>query len=139
MNITELARGAGTTADTVRHYTDLGLLRPRRNPRNHYREYDRDDRKRLDFILQARGLGFTLEDIHQILTDADSGQSPCGDVRRLIEQRLEEVEARIRSLQRLSDRMREAVARWKEQPDTAPQDGRICGLIESMVPETEQA
>lgn len=137
MNVTELARRAGTTADTVRHYTDLGLLRPTRNPRNRYREYGREDRQRLDFILQARGLGFTLEDVQRILSEAESGQSPCADVRTMIERRLHEVETEIRSLQRLSDRMREAMERWEKQPDTQPGDGRICGLIESMAPGEE--
>lgn len=135
MNVTELARLTGTTPDTVRHYTELGLLRPRRNPHNRYREYGGEDRERLAFALQARELGFTLADVQRILAESDSGRSPCADVRRLIEARLAQVEAEIRRLRRLSDRMREAMVAWEEQPDTRPGDGHICGLIESMVVE----
>ncbi|MCB1837879.1 MAG: MerR family transcriptional regulator, partial [Alcanivoracaceae bacterium] len=60
MNVSELARRGATTSETVRHYTDLGLLRPVRNPDNGYRRYNRDDLRRLHFALQARSLGFTL-------------------------------------------------------------------------------
>ena len=43
MNVSELARRGATTSETVRHYTDVGLLRPSRNPDNGYRQYGRDD------------------------------------------------------------------------------------------------
>ena len=40
MRVTELARAGGVTAETVRHYTREGLLRPQRDPRNGYQLYD---------------------------------------------------------------------------------------------------
>ena len=91
MNVSQLARRAGTTADTVRHYTELGLLRPARNPANGYREYGKNDLSRLNFSLQARSLGFTLQDISALIAESDAGHSPCQHTRSLIEQRLVEV------------------------------------------------
>ena len=137
MNVSELARRAATTSETVRHYTDIGLLRPRRNPDNGYRLYDRDDLRRLNFALQARSLGFTLADICQLVKESETGHSPCATTRQLIEQRLAEVEARIRELRRLSGRMQEALTAWKQQPaccDETPasEAASICPLIESF-------
>ena len=131
MNVTQLARRAGTTADTVRHYTELGLLKPGRNPANGYREYSKNDLSRLNFSLQARSLGFTLQDISALIAESDAGHSPCQHTRSLIEQRLGEVEARIAELTRLSERMRSAMAQWSTKPDCAPGNGTVCGLIQS--------
>lgn len=131
MNVSQLARRAGTTADTVRHYTELGLLRPERNPANGYREYSKTDLSRLNFSLQARSLGFTLQDISALIAESDAGQSPCQHTRSLIEQRLGEVEARIAELTRLSERMRSAMTQWASTPDCAPGNGTVCGLIQS--------
>ena len=135
MNVTALAREANTTAETVRHYTDLGLLRPSRNPDNGYRVYGRDDLQRLRFALSARSLGFTLSDVSTLVEAADAGGSPCPQTRALIEQRLADVEAQIAELQRLSARMRDAMAQWSAQPDCQPGDeAHICALIESFDP-----
>ena len=131
MNVSQLARRAGTTADTVRHYTDPGMLRPARNPGNGYREYGKSDLSRLSFSLQARSLGFTLQDISALIAESDAGHSPCQHTRSLIEQRLAEVEARIAELTRLSGRMRSAMTQWATRPDCAPGNGTVCGLIQS--------
>lgn len=131
MNVSQLARRAGTTADTVRHYTELGLLRPERNPTNGYREYGKTDLSRLNFSLQARSLGFTLQDISALIAESEAGHSPCQHSRSLIEQRLGEVEARIAELTRLSERMRSAMTQWSTRPDCAPGNGTVCGLIQS--------
>ena len=134
MNVSKLAQRAETTAETVRHYTDVGLLRPSRNPENGYRQYNLDDLRRLNFALQARSLGFTLADISQLIAASESGESPCSTTRTLIEQRLEEVEQRIHALQHLSARMRQALDEWSGKPDCAGGDNRICALIDSFEP-----
>lgn len=136
MNVSQLAHRGGTTADTVRHYTDLGLLSPARNPVNGYREYSRHDLSRLEFVLQARSLGFTLADIQSLLAESDAGKSPCQHTRSLIEQRLQEVEQQIAELTRLSARMRKAMQAWSRQPDCAPDEDRVCGLIASWQEES---
>lgn len=133
MNVSELARSANTTSETVRHYTDIALLRPTRNPDNHYRQYNHDDLRRLIFALQARSLGFTLADIRLLVDESEAGVSPCATTRQLIEQRLDEVNHRIEELHRLSHRMRGALNAWETHPDCAGGDERICALIGSFV------
>ncbi len=132
MRVTDLARRAETTAETVRHYTELGLLTPRRDPHNGYRRYDGVDLSRLRFALKARSLGFTLGDVRALIEESEGGETPCPRVRSLIEARLGEVEARIRELSELSNRMRAAMEAWSRAPDCHLGDGRVCGLIDSF-------
>ncbi|HEX5679013.1 MAG TPA: MerR family DNA-binding protein [Alcanivorax sp.] len=132
MRVTNLARRADTTAETVRHYTELGLLTPRRDPHNGYRQYDGVDLSRLRFAIKARSLGFTLGDVRELIKESEGGETPCPRVRSLIEARLAEVEARIRELSELSARMRAAMEDWSQAPDCHLGDGRVCGLIDSF-------
>lgn len=135
MRVSDLARKADTTSETVRHYTDIGLLEPQRDPGNGYRHYSVEDLRLLRFALKARSLGFTLADIQSLATASRDGETPCGQVRSLIECRLQEVEARIQELQALSERMRAAMHDWQDKPDCHLDDGRVCGLIDAVVGE----
>lgn len=137
MRVSDLARQAATTTETVRHYTDIGLLKPQRDPGNGYRHYNQSDLRLLRFAIKARSLGFTLTDIQSLATASEEGETPCGQVRSLIEQRLEDVEARIRELRALSQRMRSAMSDWQDKPDCHLDDGRVCGLIDAVVGEDE--
>ncbi|WP_323773153.1 MerR family transcriptional regulator [Alcanivorax sp.] len=133
MRVSELAKKANTTAETVRHYTDIGLLSPSRDSHNGYRSYGAEDLRLLRFALKARSLGFTLGDIQSLTQASREGETPCGQVRTLIESRLTQVEARIAELQALSGRMRDAMNEWQGAPDCRLDDGRVCGLIDSFV------
>ena len=133
MRVSDMARKAGTTTETVRHYTDIGLLQPARDPNNGYRRYGNTDLRLLRFALKARHLGFTLADIHSLADASRHGETPCGQVRSLIETRMEQVEAQIAELQSLSKRMRSAMQQWQGSPDRRLDDGRVCGLIDTFV------
>ncbi|SEF62653.1 DNA-binding transcriptional regulator, MerR family [Alcanivorax sp. DSM 26293] len=132
MRVSDLARKTGTTTETVRHYTDIGLLQPVRDPNNGYRRYGNTDLRLLRFALKARSLGFTLADIQALAEASRHGETPCGQVRTLIETRLQQVEDRIAELQSLSQRMRTAMAEWQTVPDQRLDDGRVCGLIDTF-------
>ena len=70
MTVSELARRAGVTADTVRHYTRSGLLAPIRDESNGYNCYSSGDLARLLFIRKARLLGFSVGDVRDILKES---------------------------------------------------------------------
>ncbi|MDC8802710.1 MerR family transcriptional regulator [Halomonas pacifica] len=109
MRVTELARAGGVTAETVRHYTREGLLRPQRDPRNGYQLYDEEALGRLRLIDCLRSLGVGLPDIKKILTWADQGSPLLSDTYApLVEQR-PYIRSRIHELQ--------AIARWLESID----------------------
>lgn len=104
MKIGELARRAGVSVDTVRYYERNGILgKPQRTPSG-YREYGRGDVRRLGFIRRAKALGFSLDEIRELLDL--SGGTDMAAVRAAARDRLRDVEARIAELVRVRDALR---------------------------------
>ena len=132
MTVGELAKLSKVTTETIRHYTDKGLLRPKRNPKNGYKMYREADIMRLRFIRQAKQLGFTLTEVGQILSHADQGKSPCPDVRDIVQTRIKENRLRLDELLALQTRMEGALDQWRAMPDQLPDGDSICHLIESV-------
>jgi len=132
MTVSELARCAGVTADTVRHYTRNGLLEPIRDESNGYNCYGSGDLARLLFVRKARLLGFRLGDIGDILKESSHGRSPCPKVRKIMEKRLEETRCKLQGLAKLQKRMEYALALWAHMPDGMPDGYDVCHLIEKI-------
>lgn len=130
--VNELSKKTGVTADAVRHYTRLGLLRPVKDPDNGYKNYSGVDVKRLRFIDMAKRLGFTLSEITQIFEDCEKGKSPCPRVREIIQRRIFENRRVLDQLIALQQRMEKALNRWNKMKDGAPDGHTICVLIESF-------
>ncbi len=130
--VNELAARAAAPPHVVRYYARIGLLKPRRNRENGYRLFSQQDAQRLLFIRLAKSLGFTLSEIGQITDHADHGESPCGDVRRIIQQRIRENRAKIDAMLNLQDRMESALELWESMPDGVPDGHHVCHLIESL-------
>lgn len=130
MQVSQIARRAEVSADTVRFYCKQGLLQPRRDPDNGYQLFELADLKRLRFIRQARALGFSLGEINDILKLSDSRHSPCPMVRELFERKLTDVERQLAELIAQRDRMRRALDHWESMPDGTPDGHSICHLIE---------
>ena len=135
MQVNEVAKTLSTTADTVRYYTRAGLIKPSVNPENSYKIYSPKDVSRLKFILAARNLGFSVEDIRSILARTDNQNSACSLVRDLINERLAETEARFQEMVALRGRMSEAAKIWNGMDDKDPSNQSICHLIESFTKE----
>jgi len=135
MTVSELARRAGVTADTVRHYTRSGLLVPIRDESNGYNCYSSGDLALLLFIRKARRLGFSLGDVRDILKESSHGHSPCPQVRKIMEQRLRENRRGLQDLEKLQARMEHAAALWANMPDGMPDGKAVCHLIEAIAME----
>ncbi|HSF23497.1 MAG TPA: MerR family transcriptional regulator [Blastocatellia bacterium] len=127
----ELADQSAVTIYAVRYYARIGLLRPRRDPRNRYKIYTSLDVRRLRFIRQAKSLGFTLREIVRIFEHAQRKESPCPTVRRIIERRIKGNRELLNELNGLQNRMERAMVQWKRMPDRVPNGQSVCHLIES--------
>lgn len=132
LTVTELANRSGATPHAVRYYTRKGLLRPERNPDNGYRLYKYDEVSWLRFIQQAKRLGYTLNEIREILHDSDDHQSPCPRVREILLRRIDENRRQLDELVALQSRMEKALAQWADMPDGIPDGRSVCHLIESF-------
>jgi DNA-binding transcriptional MerR regulator len=137
LTVSQLAKQLNISADTVRHYVRSDLINPERDPNNGYKRFHSDDIKRLQFILQAKSLGFSLADIKTIMDQASYGESPCPQVRVIMEARLKETAAKIATIQATYQQMQEAMLRWQTQPDCAPTGEHICHLIEGFSTQTQ--
>lgn len=106
MFIHELAKQTGVPAKTIRYYESIGLLPPAQRAANNYRQYTSAEVERLRFIASARALGFSLDDIAEILAARDDGIAPCQRVLDAIGQRLNEIDRRIADLLSLRDALK---------------------------------
>lgn len=132
MNVKQFAARFSISSDTVRYYTRIGYLTPKKNKNNGYREYLDKDKNRLKFILAARQLEFSVEDIGLILDEASKGRSACPLVREIIEKRLKETEIRFLQTVELRKKMVKASKKWETQPNREPTGSEVCHLIENL-------
>ncbi|MER6995163.1 MerR family transcriptional regulator [Streptomyces sp. NPDC000410] len=103
-SIQEIAKKAGTTSRTLRHYGDLGLLAPSRIGANGYRYYDQDALVRLQRILLLRELGLGLPAIAQVLEGQRDTTAALLTHLRLLEQERERIGRQIASVRTTLDR-----------------------------------
>lgn len=95
LNIGEAAKASGVTAKMIRHYEAIGLLPPARRTEAGYRLYGEQDVRMLQFIHRGRALGFSLEQIANLLALwRDKGRASA-DVRRLAREHIGELERKI--------------------------------------------
>ena len=100
LSIGELAARAGVTAEAVRYYEREGVVPPAvRGGPGRYRKYGEADVDRLRFIRRARDLGFSLEEVRELMMLADgSPERSCTDVNRIARAHLAQVDAKLAQL-----------------------------------------
>ena len=103
LTVSKLAEEAGTSADTVRYYERIGLLPEAARSASGYRLYGGEAVERLRFIMRAQRFGLRLEAIGELLDVRERGLCPCGHTRRLLVDRVAELDEELASLARLRD------------------------------------
>lgn len=111
LKIGELAALAKVSRDTLRYYEKHGLITPSTRNASGYRLYSDADVHRISFIISAKEVGFTLNEIHQLLElEVTKDQKSCEDVKQFVDakitivnQRLAEIKRIQKSLQTLSN------------------------------------
>ena len=127
----ELARQAGVSTDTLRHYERRGLLPAPQRAANGYRQYSASSLDRVRLIRRALAIGFTIDELAVILKERDRGQAPCRKVRALAEAKLDEIETRLREMRSVRDDLRAVLRDWDSRLETTPASGR-AGLLEAL-------
>ncbi|HVF49529.1 MAG TPA: MerR family transcriptional regulator [Pyrinomonadaceae bacterium] len=127
LRIGEVARETGVGVETLRFYERRGLLgRPSRTEAG-YRIYDASVLEQIAFIKRAQAIGFSLDEISEILRESASGRLPCREVREMARRKLLELEERLKELRRYRDELARTLRDWDERKE---EHGRVCGLIE---------
>lgn len=103
----ELARQAGCNIETIRYYEKIGLLNAPSRTEGGHRLYSHDDQVRLQFILRARELGFTIEELRNLLSLVDTHDYTCGEVYQMTQRHLANIQRKIADLRRLQVRLKD--------------------------------
>ena len=137
----ELATLAGVSRDTLRHYEREGLLTAPQRSQNGYRHYPPQALERVRLIRSALAIGFTVDELRDILQARERGLAPCRQVHALALEKARELRSQIRELNSLHRALQRAIRSWaRKLKSTAP--GRRAGLLEMFVanhPESSQA
>ena len=101
LSIGELGRWTETKVETVRYYERIGLLIAPARTEGNYRAYGEAELNRLSFIRRARDLGFSIEQVRDLLALSDRRDQSCAEVDELAGAHLAEVERKIADLEAL--------------------------------------
>src|SRR5262245_37320650 len=124
MRTGELAGRAGVNTETLRYYERRGLLKDPPRSLGGFRNYPDSALDQLRFIKRAQQLGFTLNEVEELLQLSDGGPDSCDAARILAEARKADLDRRIADLQR----MRESLGELLDTCDL-PRGARCCALL----------
>src|SRR3546814_9271500 len=102
LTLGDLAKATGTKVVTVRYYERIGLLPPPERTAGNYRAYEPPHLERLRFIRRCRDLGFTLDEVRELLRLSSQEGKACAEVDRIAAAHLAETEEKIADLTRLA-------------------------------------
>lgn len=125
MTIGRLAKTAGVNVETIRFYQRRGLMQVGSNPGGGFRVYSSEDSARLQFIKSAQRIGFTLDEVGELL-ELDDGTS-CARARGLAEDKLADIRQRLADLRQIELRLNRLIQLCGRAK------GRVsCPLIEAL-------
>jgi DNA-binding transcriptional MerR regulator len=128
LTIGQLGRVTATKIETIGYYERIGLLPVPARTAGNYRSYASDHARRLAFIRRARELGFSIEDVRELLDLAEHRERPCAEVDEIVARQLAATEKKIAARKRLRVELRQTLASCK--------GGRIaeCQVIRALSP-----
>lgn len=127
MTIGEVARQAGVNIQTVRFYERKGLVVPAGRRPSGYRQYTPEAVRRILFIKHAQDIGFSLREIQELLSLRVDPGTTCADVKARAEEKVTEVEGKIRKLQDMQEALQKLVARCNGYGPVS-----TCPIIEAL-------
>ena len=131
MLIGELAKDAGVSSDTLRHYERKGVIgRPKRAV-NGYRLYPAETVQRLRMVRRALAVGFTLDELARLFRERDQGKAPCQAARLLAGKKLADLEERLREMLALRQELEAIVEDWDARLANMPEGGQ-ARLLETI-------
>ena len=132
MRTSELARRTGVNTETLRYYERRGLLREPPRTSGGYRDFPPEAVAGIRFIKRAQELGFSLEEVDELLHLNAGGPESCEVARAVADARRADLEARIADLQRMRDSLTELITTCD-----LPRADRSCALLEAIASPAE--
>ncbi len=101
LTIGKLARQSGLAVETLRYYERRGLINPCERTASGYRLYQPEAGQRLRFIRRAQALGFSLDEIAELLALSDNPAKSAAEVKALTRAKIHDIDTRIQDLERM--------------------------------------
>jgi len=127
MTISELAKAAEIPTTTVRYYERIGLVKAEDRSQGNYRLYGEDSLRKVMFIRAAQSIGFTLDDVKALLGQSSSSTESCREVQSLIQERLAEVNQRLKDLRHVQKVLKSSLNKCQETEQVD-----CCHVIETL-------
>jgi Cu(I)-responsive transcriptional regulator len=137
MNIGEAAKASGVSAKMIRHYESVGLFPETARSDSGYRQYTDTELATLRFIRRSRDLGFSIEQIRELLGLWQNRTRPSRQVRALAQAHIEELDDKLREIQAMKATLEHLVHGC--QGDDRPDCPIIDTLADGRAPTTEAA
>ncbi|MBI5199801.1 MAG: heavy metal-responsive transcriptional regulator [Nitrospirae bacterium] len=118
MRLGKMAKLAGVNIQTIRYYERRGILKPVSRTESGYRLYEDKELKRLKFIRCAKGWGFTLKEIKELMDIRITSPSACNKAMKQVEEKMKTVEQKIESLQSARRVLKELITACKRRTPT---------------------
>jgi len=122
----QLARKTACNLETIRYYEKVGLLPDPPRSANNYRVYPPELVQRLQFIMRARNLGFSMEETRSLLLLTDTGEQTCGEVMQRTESHLADVRQKIVDLQRVEQTLAQTLV------ECSGEDVPECAILRTL-------
>jgi len=106
LSIGELGGAAGVKVVTIRYYEQVKLMPAPPRTAGNYRAYKLEHLRRLQFIRRCRDLGFTLDQVRELLRPSTRAGQECSEVNRIAANHLKEIERKVADLKRLAAELR---------------------------------
>jgi DNA-binding transcriptional MerR regulator len=114
-----LAKAAGVSPDTIRHYERIGVLPRASRTQSGYRVYPASALERVLVVQRALRIGFTLAELAEVLKARDAGEAPCQRVYQLAQEKLKGIADDIVVLKRIERSLKKVLSDWKQRIDRA--------------------
>jgi DNA-binding transcriptional MerR regulator len=126
-----LAKAAGVSPDTIRHYERIGVLPRVSRTGSGYRVYPASALERVLVVQRALRIGFTLAELAEVLKARDAGGAPCRRVYQLAQEKLKGIEADIEALKRRKRYLQKVLSDWEQRTQRAG-PGQKAHLLYSL-------
>ena len=134
MYIRDVAASAGLTPQAIRFYEKLGLIEKPLRTSGGYRVFSAETVERIRFIKDAQRLGFSLDEIREILRLKYSGQSPCECVRRMLNRKLKELRDKIRQMDQMQREISACLQASRKRVRLPHAASLICPIVQGDRP-----
>ncbi|WP_416306468.1 Zn(2+)-responsive transcriptional regulator [Neptunicella sp. SCSIO 80796] len=127
--IGELAKQTDISVETLRYYESKGLISAAQRTESGYRLYSNADVQRLNFVLQAKKVGFSLKEIDQLLNlQVEKDEHTCEEVKQVTGNKIEEIEQKIHDL----NHIKQALQRLHQACCGGQESAVNCSILQSL-------